>query len=107
MFFMTPFYIFVTIVYVIILINKIYYETKIFKLDIVQLEQKKKSRVAGVTTMAYRNGTMQYANNVAMGIIKAETDAADEEIFRRKLRYRHDMVNSCITAITDVFAKKP
>ena len=97
--------VFITLVYIVLLINKIRYETKIFKLDLTKLEDKKNRRVAGVKTKMYENGTMRYATKIAKGAIEAEKADADEEILRRKSKYRYDMINSIVTVITQAFKR--
>lgn len=89
----------------ILWINKILYEVRIFLLDLKGLEQKGKSEVAAMHTKMIRDGTERYASQIANGIVQAVQNHADEEILRRKLKFRHDLVNSFFTTITQFFGK--
>jgi len=91
--------------YVILVINKITFEMRIFLLDLQKLKQKGKSDVAAMQTRMIREGTARYASQIADGIVQAVQNNADDDILRRKLKFRHDLINSFFTAITQFFGK--
>ena len=95
----------VVLLYLILLINKILFEVKVFSLDLRNLKQKGKSEVAAMQTRMIREGTARYASQTADGIVQAVQNNADEEILRRKLKFRHDLINSFFTAVTQFFGK--
>lgn len=91
--------------YAILVINKISFEIKVFLLDSQRLKQKSKSEVAAMKTKMIRDGTAKYVSQTADGIIQAVQSNADEEILRRKLKFRYDLINSFFTAITQFWGK--
>jgi hypothetical protein len=93
------------LIYAVLLINKILFEVKIFSLDLQGLMKKGNSEVAAMQTKMIREGTARYSSQTADGIVKAVQDNSDEEILRRKLKYRHDLINSFFTAVTQFFGK--
>jgi hypothetical protein len=95
----------IAFLYAILVINKISFETRIFLLDLQRLKQKGKSEVVAMQTKMIREGTARYASQIADGIVKAVQSNADEEILRRKLKFRHDLINSFFTTITQFFGK--
>lgn len=95
----------VVAVYSILLVNKILFEVEIFSLDLQKLKKKGYYEVAAMQTKMIREGTARYSSQTADGIVKAVQDNSDEEILRRKLKYRHDLINSFFTAVTQFFGK--
>lgn len=95
----------IVFLYFVLVINKIVFEIKIFRLDLIKLEQKGRSEVAVMKTKMIRDGTARYATAIADGIVKATQDNADEDILRRKLKFRHDLINSLFSPITQFFGK--
>ena len=59
--------------------------------------------VASVKSKMIREGTMRYASDTARGIIGAAEGGFDDKILRRKLKFRHELINSLFTSITHIF----
>jgi hypothetical protein len=97
--------VFAVAIYLVLLVNKILFEVQIYTLDIQKLKQKGNSEVAAMQTKMIREGTARYSSQTADGIVKAVQDNSDEEILRRKLKCRHDLINSFFTAVTQFFGK--
>lgn len=93
------------IIYFFLWINLVHYLVQIYRLDIKNLEKRKKVKVAAVTTNSIRNGTSRYAAGIAQGEIKAAENESDEEIRRRKLKFFHELINSFISVVTNFFKK--
>jgi len=74
-------------------------------MDLHNLEQQGKSEVAAMRTKMIREGTMRYASQTAKGIVSETERVAKERIERRRLKYRHDLINSLVTAVTSVLGK--
>lgn len=91
--------------YLVLVTNKIIFEIKIFKLDLANLEMKGKSVVATMKTKMIRDGLSRYATAIADGMVKAIQNNADENILRRKLKFRHDLINSLFSPVTQFFGK--
>ena len=93
------------VLYVIALINRIVYLTKIYRMDLQNLTLQGKSEVAAMRTKMIREGTMRYAGGAAEGIIKEVERVAEQRIQRRKADYWHDIIGSVVTTITTNFKK--
>lgn len=93
------------LLYFVLLINRILYLRKIYLLDLCNLKQQGKPEVAGTRTKMIRDGTMRYASQTAEGIVNEAERVAKERIVRRKSKYRRDLINSLVTAITNILKK--
>jgi len=50
-------------------------------------------------------GTARYSSSHIKGIIESAEGLIDEKISRRKAKYRHDIIDSFVVAITRYFRK--
>lgn len=94
-----------SIIYIILLINRIIYLTKIYWLDISNLKRGKIQKIDSMKARALGNGMMLYTTDMIKGTINVAESAENEKILRRKLKYRHDVINSFITTLTQFFKK--
>jgi len=93
------------VLYLVALLNRIVYLRKIFRMDLRNLEQQGKSEVAAIRTKMIREETVRYASDIANGIIGETERLANERIERLKIKHKHDLISSIITAITQYFGK--
>ncbi len=93
------------IIYIVLVINKICYEWKVYKIDIKHLEHEKKFNIGKMQTELIRNGSARYTPKMADGIMSATKEAADEEIILRKAKFKHDVIASSLTSILQPFKK--
>ena len=89
------------LLYLVALLNRILYLRKVYLLDLRNITQQGESEVAAMRTRMIREGTMEYASSMAGGIIREAERVAEERILRRKLEYRHDLINIGIIAHID------
>lgn len=93
------------ITWIILVINQIIYICKQFKLDIENLKQKKKNKIAGTRVNTIKNGTFRYAPKIAQGDIQQAGDEIESEIKNKKVKFRYDLIKSVFTSIINLNKK--
>lgn len=95
----------IALVYIIALINRIVYLVKEYNSDKKEFEDKKRGEVSRIRTKMIREGTTRYAAQISKGIITAAAESIEKEILKKKRKFRYDLINSLVTAITHLLPK--
>ncbi|MFA4872523.1 MAG: hypothetical protein WC659_01135 [Patescibacteria group bacterium] len=75
---------FIILIYLFALINRLIYLRRIYEIDINNQKLQGKSEIASIKTKMIRDGTVQYASEVAKGFVNETTRVANERIERRR-----------------------